>query len=317
MDKPLTTKVRKVVVDENRDGQRIDNFLMAQYRSIPKTHIYKILRKGEVRVNSKRIKPDYRLQAGDEVRLPPLRAPEQQAKHPSDTVKQMIEKSILFEDDNLMIINKPANIAVHGGTTISAGVIDALRVLRPKQKFLELAHRLDKATSGCLIIAKKRAVLVELHDLFKQNKITKIYRLLTKGHWSSGELFVDVPLIKHHLTSGERVVRVSKEGKPSKTQFKVLQVFHDATLLEAKLLTGRTHQIRVHAVHCGYPIAGDAKYGDEQFNQKMKEKLSLHRLFLHAYHLEFYLSSVEKKISVTAPLDAALLNCLKRLEKVS
>ena len=280
---------------------------------MPKTHIYRILRKGEVRVNKKRIKPNYRLQVDDQVRLPPLELTDQlPAPKPGRSLMELLSDRILYEDKNLFIINKPSGIPVHGGTKVSIGLIEALRCMYPKLPHIELAHRLDAGTSGCIVIAKKRSILKELHELFRSGKVNKIYRALTKGHWKSSELRVDLPLHKNHLSSGERIVKVNKEGKAATTLFSIISASNDATLVEAVLLTGRTHQIRVHAQSCQHPIAGDDKYGDPEFNKKMRQ-YGLNRLFLHAYLIEFTLPSTGQKISVQAPLDFELEQCVSSI----
>jgi 23S rRNA pseudouridine955/2504/2580 synthase len=308
------TSVQYLTVDADFSGQRIDNFLVTYLKSIPKTRIYRIIRKGEVRVNKKRIAPSYRLQAGDQLRLPPLDletpAP---PKKPSQRLTEMLANRILYEDKNLLIINKPAGIPVHGGSGVSLGLIEAMQHLYPKLPQLELAHRLDADTSGCLILAKKRSILRELHELLRTGKILKIYRALTKGHWKKTALRVDAPLLKNHLSSGERIVRVNPEGKASVTLFNPLEIFPHATFMEVILETGRTHQIRVHAQYRGHPLAGDEKYGDREFNKKMRED-GLKRLFLHAYSLELVLPSTGERIQVTAPLENDLQNVLTTLK---
>jgi 23S rRNA pseudouridine955/2504/2580 synthase len=275
-----------------------------------------LLRKGEVRVNKKRIEPSYRLQAGDLIRLPPMQLEAKPAlsSTPSARLIALLRDSILYEDDGLLIINKPAGIPVHGGTNVSLGVIEALRIIYPTLKHLELAHRLDRDTSGCLILAKKRGVLKELHDLMRSGQVHKVYYALTKGQWRPEELRVEVPLLKNHLSSGERVVRVDKEGKPSLTVFAAAESFKTTMLVEATLHTGRTHQIRVHARYRSHPIAGDDKYGDKEFNKTLREQ-GFKRMFLHAHLIEFTLPSSGEAISVRAPLDEELQHCLDQLRK--
>lgn len=293
-------------------GQRIDNFLVTRLKGVPKTHIYRILRKGEVRVNKKRIDPSYKLVAGDKIRLPPLQLTVKKLQTPSQNLMDKLAERILFEDKNLLIINKLSGMAVHGGSGVSLGVVEALRNRYPKQT-LELAHRLDADTSGCLILAKKRSALRELHEMMRSGKIRKIYWTLTKGHWKKSQLRVEASLRKNELSSGERIVRVHAEGKPSATVFQTLKTYDHAMLMEALLETGRTHQIRVHAQYRGHPIAGDEKYGDRDFNKEMRH-LGLKRLFLHAYSLEFVLPSTGQHFQITAPLDDDLQACLKALE---
>lgn len=305
--------VQYIVITPDFAGQRIDNFLVTRLKGVPKTHIYRILRKGEVRVNKKRAQPSYRLQANDSVRLPPLRLEEKSAPQvPSRQLMTFLSERILYEDNNLLIINKPSGIPVHGGSGVKLAIVEALRSMYPKSPHLELAHRLDADTSGCLILSKKRGVLKELHELFREGKVRKIYWALTKGHWKESEYRVDVPLHKNHLSSGERIVRVDKEGKSSLTLFRPLKTFTEASLVEATLETGRTHQIRVHAQYRGHPIAGDEKYGDREFNKVMRQK-GLKRLFLHAHRIDFVLPSTNQRIELEAPLDDDLAACLKTL----
>jgi 23S rRNA pseudouridine955/2504/2580 synthase len=306
-------QVYYIEIKEDLAGQRIDNFLLAQLKGVPKTHVYRILRKGEVRVNKKRVKPSYRLFAGDQVRVPPLTmSVEKPSRKPSQSLVDLLNSRILYEDDALLVINKPAGIAVHGGSDILLGVIEALRAIHPKWTKLELVHRLDRDTSGCLMLAKKRSMLRELHALLREGKIIKKYWTLTQGHWDKPLHRVEVSLQKNKCEGGERIVYVHPEGKPSATVFKTLQVFKEATLMEALLETGRTHQIRVHAQYAGHPVAGDEKYGDRAFN-KMMRLYGVKRLFLHAYSLEFFLPSQEKTIQISAPLDEELLLSLKHL----
>lgn len=308
-------KVQYITINEDYAGQRIDNYLITFLKGVPKTRIYRIVRKGEVRVNKKRIDPSYRLQAGDQVRVPPITLSDKEPPAlPSQQLCQLLTDRILYEDKNLLIINKPSGIPVHGGSQVKLGVVEALRSMNPKLSHLELAHRLDSDTSGCLILAKKRSILKELHDLFRNGAVHKVYWSLTKGHWKSTDLRVELPLRKNIINSGERVVRVHPEGKPSTTLFKPLETYHDSTWVEVTLLTGRTHQIRVHAQAKGHPVAGDEKYGDREFDKKMRLR-GLRRLFLHAYSIDFTLSSLNQTVKVTAPLDPELQVILKDLKK--
>jgi 23S rRNA pseudouridine955/2504/2580 synthase len=314
MNKTSTSGVHYLSVSADYADQRIDNFLVTRLKGVPKTRIYRILRKGEVRVNKKRVQPSYRLQAGDEIRIPPIRTDAPKAKpQPSQSLAEVLANRILYEDKSLLIINKPSGIAVHGGSGVKLGLVEALRCIYPKLTQLELAHRLDAETSGCLIFAKKRGVLKELHDLMRQGLVKKVYFTLTKGHWKQHELRVEVPLQKNQLSGGERIVKVQKDGKPSLTIFKPVHRYEKAMLVEATLKTGRTHQIRVHSQYQGHPIAGDEKYGDREFNKYMKEK-GLKRLFLHAHYIEFTLPSTGEKIIASAPLDEDLEACLQELE---
>ncbi len=302
-----------VEVDDGSAGQRIDNFLLKQLKGVPKTRIYRILRKGEVRVNKKRIKPDYRLNMGDVVRIPPVRVSDKPAlAKPGERVLKQINECILYEDDGLLVLNKPSGLAVHGGSGLNYGVIEGLRALRPEARFLELAHRLDRDTSGCLVIAKKRSVLRAFHELLREGGMDKIYLALVMGRWKGGGKRVDAPLRKNELKSGERVVRVSKDGKPSSTIFTPVTLYKRCSLMRVKLLTGRTHQVRVHAQYSGHPIAGDDKYGDEAFNREMNG-YGLKRLFLHAAELHFTLPE-HGTVHVEAPLDEKLQNLLDNLE---
>ena len=306
-------QVQRLQVTEDEAGQRIDNYLLARLKGVPKSLVYRIVRKGEVRVNKGRIRPHYRVQAGDEIRVPPIRLNEQRTTNPAQATLDNLEQAILYEDKRLLIINKPSGLAVHGGSGVSYGVIEALRQLRPELKQLELVHRLDRETSGCLVLAKRRSTLRALHELFRENQIDKRYLALVAGAWKGGERRIDAPLKKNLLSSGERVVRVNDQGKQSATVFSPLAVRENVSLLEARLETGRTHQIRVHCSHSGHPIAGDDKYGDRQFNQDMKN-YGLKRLFLHAWRIAFYLPDDGGRIDVRAPLPNDLKNVLQRMD---
>lgn len=307
------TKVRFITIAEEHDGQRIDNFLRTQLKGVPKSLIYRVIRKGEVRVNKKRIKPEYKLCIDDMVRIPPVRVAESvPAPAVSNGLQDKLEKAILFENDDIIVINKPSGLAVHGGSGISLGLIEALRQLRPQAKFLELVHRLDRDTSGCIMVAKKRSALKFLHEALKGSRITKIYNALVCGHWNSSRKRVDAPLRKNELKSGERVVKVQPDGKASLTEFKVLNRFgRKATLVEARPITGRTHQIRVHSQFEGHSIIGDTKYGVEEVNQAMRS-MGVKRLFLHAAELRFPLPGGGRQI-IQAPLDNELTMALQKL----
>lgn len=306
---------RELKIGEGQEGQRIDNFLITHLKGVPKTRIYRILRKGEVRVNKGRIKPDYRLQCGDMVRIPPIRVSEEPPPvRPGHRVLETVAASVLYEDDALLILNKPSGIAVHGGSGLSYGIIEALRVLRPEAPFLELGHRLDRDTSGCLFIAKKRSALRAFQTLLREGGMEKIYLALVKGRWKGGSRRVTAALQKNVLSSGERMVRVSDEGKAALSLFEPVAIYSIASLMRVNLKTGRTHQVRVHATHSGHPIAGDDKYGDEGFNKQMAA-LGLRRLFLHANSLSFILPLEKpRRIHVEAPLDAELAAILRKLE---
>ncbi|WJG07751.1 23S rRNA pseudouridine(955/2504/2580) synthase RluC [Aliiglaciecola sp. LCG003] len=308
-------KVQFISIEPDLDGQRIDNFLRTLLKGVPKSLIYRILRKGEVRVNKKRVKPEYKLQGGDEIRLPPIRVSEPQAG-PSVKLDKVatLESHILFEDDVLIVVNKPSGMAVHGGSGLSFGVIEALRALRPQAKFLELVHRLDRDTSGCLLIAKKRSALKHLHEQLRNKTVDKRYHALVAGNWPDNRFKVKAPLMKNILKSGERLVSVSPEGKESETRYRVLEHFEQASLVEASPITGRTHQIRVHCLHAGHPIACDDKYGDDDFARSM-HAVGLSRLFLHAYTLAYIHPVSEQRMTHTAPLDKRLTQTLKRLRQ--
>ncbi|SDU00097.1 23S rRNA pseudouridine(955/2504/2580) synthase RluC [Halopseudomonas salegens] len=280
-------QVQFETISAEQAGQRIDNFLITRLKGAPKTLIYRILRKGEVRINKGRIKPDYKLQAGDLLRIPPVRLPE--ADEPvlvGQGILTALDNAIIHEDKALIVVNKPPGLAVHGGSGLHFGVIEAMRQLRPDCPQLELVHRLDRDTSGCLMIAKRRSMLRHLHAALRaEGGVDKRYLALVRGRWPTGTKRVQAPLQKNNLRSGERMVEVNTEGKPSLTEFSVVQRFGDlATLVEARPITGRTHQIRVHAKHAGHPIAGDPKYGDDEFSQTIRE-LGGKRLFLHAAFL--------------------------------
>ena len=310
--KQATNGVQLVEIGPDLAGQRVDNYLLGRLKGAPRNLIYRILRRGEVRVNKGRIRPDYRLRAGDVVRIPPVRLdPRQVPARPADAVLETLAGAILHEDARLLILNKPSGLAVHGGSGLRYGVIEGLRALRPEARYLELVHRLDRETSGCLLIAKRRPTLRALHELLRQNRIDKRYLALVQGRWEGGARTVDAPLRKNVLRSGERIVRVDPAGKPSRSVFRPLAVGELASLVEVRLETGRTHQIRVHAAHIGHPLAGDEKYGDAGFNRQMREH-GLQRLFLHAHTLRIPLPG-EKPLTVRAPLDDHLTTTLDRL----
>jgi 23S rRNA pseudouridine955/2504/2580 synthase len=309
-------QVHYITVASEHSGQRLDNYLLREYKNLPKSRLYRIIRKGEVRVNKKRASPDYRLNANDVLRMPPIKiekAPTKQLKLDPQLAKLLTDR-ILYEDKQLLVLNKPAGLAVHGGSGLHFGVIEAFRAMRPQEKSLELVHRLDRETSGCLVIAKKTSALRECHAIWRDGKLSKTYLLLVKGHWPKDVKFVDQALHKNQLQSGERFVKVTDEGKPSRTLFRIKTRFKQVTLLEAEPMTGRTHQIRVHALHAGHPIVGDEKYGDKDFNKLMRA-YGCDRLFLHAHSLSFNLNSMVVPIKVSAPLDDDLAKCLLRLKQ--
>lgn len=307
-------KVQFVEIDEDHATQRVDNYLIAKLKGVPKSMIYRILRKGEVRINKKRIKPDYKLCDGDVLRIPPIRVSEKEPQNIKLNKISSLEDSILYEDDRLIVFNKPSGIAVHGGSGLSFGVIEGLRALRPQSKFLELVHRIDRDTSGCLLVAKKRSALRSLHEQLRNKQVDKRYHALVYGLWPDSRFKVVAPLEKNTLKSGERLVSVSMSGKPSETRFRILEKFSRSTLIEASPITGRTHQIRVHCLHAGHPIAQDTKYGDSVFDAQLK-KIGFNRLFLHAHSISFIHPSTEKKMKFIAPYDDALTSLT--MDKVS
>ncbi|MGL5006455.1 MAG: 23S rRNA pseudouridine(955/2504/2580) synthase RluC [Plesiomonas sp.] len=310
----INTKVQILTVSDDEAGQRIDNYLRTRLKGVPKSMLYRILRKGEVRVNKKRIKPDYKLLAGDDVRIPPIRMSEKEEAPVSAKLTRVAELSdcVLYEDDGLMVLNKPSGTAVHGGSGLSFGVIEGLRALRPEARFLELVHRLDRDTSGILLVAKKRSVLRDLHEQLRVKTVQKDYLALVRGQWQKHCRAVQAPLIKNVLQSGERIVRVSAEGKPSETRFEIVERFEHATLVKASPITGRTHQIRVHTLHAGHPIAFDDKYGDRDFDATLAGS-GLNRLFLHAAAIRFRHPQTGNEMIIEAPLDPILKNAVMRL----
>ena len=305
--------VQWLQVGPEEAGQRMDNYLLRKLKGVPKSRIYRLLRKGEVRVNRGRIRPEYRVQEGDQVRLPPIRQAERDTTSPAIGLVNRIEAAILYEDERLLVLNKPPGVAVHGGSGVSHGVIEALRAARPDAPMLELVHRLDRDTSGCLVIAKKRSALRNLHELLREGAMDKRYLALVRGDWSQGARTVTAPLHKNQLKGGERIVTVDAAGKAARTVFRPLTRYGRASLLEVELDTGRTHQIRVHGAHIGHPLAGDEKYGDPVFNKALRE-LGLRRLFLHAVALGFREPGSEREVHVSAPLPDDLREVLNRLE---
>ena len=316
MSDEIKLPVQIIEIEPDFIGQRIDNFLLARLKGVPKSVIYRVLRKGEVRVNKKRIKPEYKLQQDDVVRIPPLTvAAEGEPVSVKLSMVKNLEQHILFEDNDLIVLNKPSGMAVHGGSGLQFGVIEALRALRPLAKHLELVHRLDRDTSGCLLIAKKRSVLTHLHEQLRNKAVEKKYWALVAGDWDNKVRKVTEPLKKNTLQSGERVVRVDeKDGKPSETRFRILQRYQQGTLVEAFPVTGRTHQIRVHTACKGHPIACDDKYGDNTFTAQMQQ-VGLNRLFLHAKTLSFMHPITETTMRVEAPLDPVLEQALSKLTR--
>ncbi len=303
-------QVSFLTVNEEHAERRLDNFLIGHFGSVPKTRIYQMIRKGEVRVNKGRIKQNYRLQLGDMVRIPPVYiTPRENLSKPPEALSRLIKNSIIYEDEYLLAINKPSNIAVHSGSGVPYGVIEILRVQRPESHFLELVHRLDRATSGCLLVAKDHKTLRGMHDILKSGDVKKMYLALLKGQLMKTLQTVDLSLSKKGGASGDRKVRVDKAGKQALTHFYLLERFNVASLSRVELMTGRTHQIRVHAASIDHPLAGDEKYGDWEFNRAMK-KSGLKRLFLHAQTLSFKMPTTGKQINLTAQLPDELQQCL-------
>lgn len=309
--------VRFQTIDADQAGQRIDNYLFSQLKSVPKSMIYRIIRTGQVRVNKGRIKAEYKLQPHDIVRIPPVKTTEKETIPISNKLQQVaqLEQHIVFEDEVLLVLNKPSGLAVHGGSGLNFGVIEALRSLRPEARFLELVHRLDRDTSGILLIAKKRSTLRNLHEQLRNKTIQKEYLALVRGQWQSHCKVINAPLSKNELASGDRVVRVSEQGKPSETRFSVEERYGEqATLIKAMPVTGRTHQIRVHTQYAGHPIALDSKYGDQHFDQNM-QTIGLNRLFLHAYAIRFKHPKSGEILRLSAELDNKMKAILHQLRE--
>lgn len=313
----INHSVRFQTISADQAGQRIDNYLLSQLKGVPKSMIYRIIRKGEVRVNKGRVKAEYKLQADDVVRIPPVKVSAKEQAPISHKLHQVaqLEQQILFEDEVLLVLNKPSGMAVHGGSGLSFGVIEALRSLRPDARFLELVHRLDRDTSGILLVAKKRSALRHLHEQLRNKTIQKEYLALVRGQWQSHCKVINAPLNKNELASGERIVRVSEQGKPSETRFSVEERYgQEATLIKAMPVTGRTHQIRVHTQYAGHPIALDSKYGDQTFDQKL-QTFGLNRLFLHAYAIRFEHPKSGETLRLSAELDAEMKTVLRKLRE--
>ncbi len=299
LSKPQVTWLE---VGEDGEAQRIDNFLLRQLKGVPKSHVYRVLRSGEVRVNSGRVKPEYRLRIGDKVRVPPVRVPAANRKPRA----RPHEHPIVHEDPSLLVVNKPSGVAVHGGSGVSYGVIESLRASRPEAKMLELAHRLDRDTSGLLIVAKKRSALVELHRMLRDGEVEKIYVAAVKGRWEGGKRELRESLHKYVNAQGERRVSVHGEGKTAVTKVKPLKVGAQFSLLELRLMTGRTHQIRVHLAHAGHPVLGDDKYGDFELNRALARQ-GVKRLFLHARRLAFAHPVLGGALRLESPLPEDML----------
>jgi 23S rRNA pseudouridine955/2504/2580 synthase len=304
--------VRKVRIDADGAGQRVDNFLQRELSGVPRSRVYRLLRRGEVRVNGGRVRADYRLEAGDEVRIPPVRLRAEGAPPSADRAAAILDH-VLFEDKRLLVIDKPAGLAVHGGSGINHGVIELLRAARPELRDLSLAHRLDRETSGCLVIARKRSALRALHEKFRQGVVEKNYLALVVGDWQLGEQLIDTPLQVTHRRGGERHVIVSADGKPAQTGVRLSRSYRKYSLVQCSPRTGRTHQIRVHLQSVGFPIAGDDRYGDEDANRRLKA-LGLPRLFLHAQSISFP-DEHGNELHFTAPLPGDLDGFLAKLQQ--
>ncbi|MFP4146653.1 MAG: RluA family pseudouridine synthase [Halorhodospira sp.] len=311
-------KVRHHQVATDEAGQRIDNFLLRQLKGLPRSRVYRLLRRGEVRVDGGRVCPTRRLRAGEIVRIPPVsvrKRGEGSGKELPAGLSERLRSAVLYEDERLLILDKPSGLAVHGGSTVRLGLVEALRLLRPEQPFLELAHRLDQETSGCLILAKRRSTLRRLHEQLRRGAIEKRYTALLAGCVPGSSSFrVEAPLERLPGPVRERQVQVSQQGRSALTAFRVKQRWSEATLVEARLETGRTHQIRVHARHIGYPVAGDDRYGDRARSAPMR-RLGLRRLFLHAASLRFSNPETGEAIRVEAPLSADLQAVIEQLHQ--
>jgi 23S rRNA pseudouridine955/2504/2580 synthase len=309
--------VNWLAVGEDGQGQRVDNYLVKVLKGVPKSHIYRILRSGEVRVNRSKVGPDTRLNVGDRLRIPPIRASAPDRTPAVPAARNVAIPPILYEDDALIAVDKPAGLAVHGGSGIAFGVIERLRQARPDAPFLELVHRLDRDTSGVLLVAKRRPALTGLHAQLRDGAIDKRYTVLVRGKWRDAMRVVDLPLVTLHAGDGERRARVEQGGRPARTIFRRSKVWPGAvppvSLLEAELETGRTHQIRVHLAHLGYPIAGDDKYGDFAWNRRLA-RAGLKRMFLHAHRLRFLHPLDGSDVSIEAPLAPDLAAFLRRLD---
>jgi 23S rRNA pseudouridine955/2504/2580 synthase len=305
--------VAHIEVSEDQAGQRLDNFLTALLKGVPKSHVYRLLRKGEVRVNKGRSRPDYRLVAGDTVRIPPVRRPAATETAPAGRAAGVrLEEAILHENDRLIVLDKPSGLAVHGGSGLSHGVIEALRAARPDAPYLELVHRLDRETSGCLLVAKRRSMLRTLHALLREGRMEKHYFALLRGRWEKGRTGLSDRLRKT-VRGGERVVTVDAEGKQAESVFRPVEISAPASLMDVELKTGRTHQIRVQANEAGHPVAGDERYGDRDFNRQMKE-LGLGRLFLHAASIAWEDPDSGEWQMYSSPLPGDLRRVLEALQ---
>ncbi|AFP85493.1 pseudouridine synthase, RluA family [secondary endosymbiont of Heteropsylla cubana] len=313
---PGKFNIQFINISKDESGQRIDNFLCRKFKGVPKSMIYRILRTGEIRVNKKRVKAEYKIQTFDKVRIPPLRYSHEKKIPFSVKLNKIsaLNNSVIYEDDYILILNKLTGIAVHGGSGLHFGVIEGLRTLRPHTNFLELVHRLDKDTSGVLLIAKKRSALHLLHKQLRDKEMKKDYVALVRGQWPNTLRSISAPLLKKKLYNGKHIVQVHNEGKQAKTYFQIKERFTSATLLSVHPITGRTHQIRLHTQYSGHPIAFDNLYGDDTFNKTLKN-CGLNRIFLHAAAISFFHPANGEIFRIEAPLDSSLHQCLIYLRK--
>ncbi|WP_340147554.1 RluA family pseudouridine synthase [Buchnera aphidicola] len=313
------TKVLIIKIDSLDANQRIDNFLFKTYKKIPKSKIYKILRTGEIRVNKKRIKPRYKLKTQDLIRIPPLRIVlKKKIKiNIKNKNQKKIKKSVLYEDKYILIINKPSGIAVHSGSGIKYGIIEILRFKKSKNDFIELVHRIDKNTSGVLILAKKKSILKMLQQQFLMKKIKKKYLTIVHGNWPKKKCFINEPIQRKISQKNKKLVFIHKDGKTSKTYFKIIKKFKNFTLLAAYPITGRTHQIRIHASHIGHPILFDDRYGNKKIENFINNKKIKKNILLHAYKIKFYHPKNKKKITIRAPLEKKFSDILDIIQKLN
>jgi 23S rRNA pseudouridine955/2504/2580 synthase len=310
--KPPGPSAYTTEIELDHAGQRLDNFLLRVLKGVPRTHVYRLIRSGQVRVNSGRVRASYRLKAGDNVRVPPVTQRARPKPELAQHGLQWLEDRVLFEDNRIIVLNKPAGMAVHSGSGVSLGCIEALRCLRPKAPDMDLVHRLDRGTSGCLLIAKRRSALRSLHALLRDGGMEKRYLALLDGVWAHGTFAVKQPLAKRHSSTGT-IVRVAADGKVAQSEFRVVEFCGQAaTLVEIRIPTGRTHQIRVHAAHMGHAVAGDPRYGNFEFNERMRT-LGLNRMFLHAHALEFTWPDSDETFMVSAPLPDELREAQARI----
>ncbi|AYN24721.1 23S rRNA pseudouridine(955/2504/2580) synthase RluC [Buchnera aphidicola] len=309
-----TTSVSIIYINEDMINQRIDNFLQKKFKNVPKSAIYRIIRTGNIRINKKRIKPHYKLKIGDTLRIPPIKII---CKEKNNILTTKYEKNllnnILYEDNHLLIINKPSGIAVHGGSGINLGVIEYFRKIRPLEKFLELVHRIDRDTSGVLMLAKKRKSLISLHKQMREKKVQKKYIALVHGLWPLSLKKISEPLLKIHLKNKQKKISINKDGKPSETCFRIKKRYSLTTLISITPKTGRTHQIRVHTLYAGHPILFDKRYGKRDLDSNIKNKTKINRLLLHATSINFSHPENGKKMHIVAPLDINFKNYLNTL----